>query len=79
MKRNIIFKALIAAIVSTAALQVQAQGIHVNKKNGESIAYPAATFDKVTPEVFSNVQPTKVKGAVANLQYERIADMKDSS
>jgi len=75
MKRNIILKALMAAVFSTAALQVQAQGIYVNKKNGESIAYPAATFDKVTPEVFSNVQPTKVKGAVANLQYERIADM----
>ena len=75
MKRNIILSTLAAALLGTAALPVQAQGIYVNKKNGESIAYPKAILDKVTPEVFSDVQSTKVKGAVATLQYERIADM----
>jgi hypothetical protein len=75
MKQHTILKTLAVAILATATLHLQAQGIYVNKKNGESIPYPAATFDKVTPEVFSNVQPAKVKGAVATLQYERIADM----
>jgi len=75
MKRNIILSTLAAALLGTAALQVQAQGIYVNKKNGESISYPKSILDKVTPVVFSNVQTTKVKGAVATLQYERITDM----
>ena len=64
MKRNIILKTLTAAILGTAALQVQAQGIYVNKKNGESISYPKSILDKVTPEVFSDAQATKVNGVV---------------
>ncbi len=50
MKRNIIFKALALALLCTAALQVQAQGIYVNKKSGESVAYPKTVFDRVTPD-----------------------------
>ena len=75
MKRNIIFKALIAAVFSTAALQVQAQGIYVNKKNGESIPYPAATFDKVTPTSKATASTNTTEGVVATLKCEKIADM----
>ncbi len=49
MKRIIILKALSLAFLCIAALQVQAQGIYVNKKGGESIAYPKAVFDRVSP------------------------------
>lgn len=75
MKRNIILSTLAAALLGTAALPMQAQGIYVNKKNGESISYPKAILDKVTPEVFSDAQATKERGVVTTLQYERIADM----
>ena len=55
---------------------VQAQGIYVNKKNGESIAYPAATFREVAPFKISVSSTTQETGVVATLQYEKIADMK---
>ena len=75
MKRNTILKALMAAVFSTAALQVQAQGIYVNKKNGESIPYPAATFDKVTPTSKATASTNTTEGVVATLKCEKIADM----
>jgi hypothetical protein len=37
------------ALFAFMSLQMSAQGIYVNKKNGEIIAYPKAIFDKVTP------------------------------
>ena len=70
MKRNIILKTLTAAILGTAALQVQAQGIYVNKKNHESIAYPKSILDKVTPKS-KNSSSTESSG----WKWERIADM----
>ena len=71
MKRNIILKALTAAILGTTAMQVQAQGIYVNKKNGESIAYPKSILDQVTPTSSKSSSST-----VSNeWTYERIADM----
>ena len=78
MKRNIILKTLTAAILSAAALQVQAQGIYVNKKGGESVSYPKSVLDHVSPYMLktSTTTTTLEAGAVATLQYERIADMK---
>ena len=78
MKRNIILKTLTAAILSAAALQVQAQGIYVNKKGGESVSYPKSVLDHVSPYMLktSTSTTTLEAGAVATLQYERIADMK---
>ena len=78
MKRNTILKTLTVAILGTAALQVQAQGIYVNKKNGENIAYPKAILDHVSPYMLktSTTTETLETGAVATLQYEKIADMK---
>ena len=70
MKRNIILKTLTVAILGTAALQVQAQGIYVNKKNHESIAYPKSILDKVTPKS-KNSSSTESSG----WKWERIADM----
>lgn len=70
MKRNIILKTLMAAILGTAALQVQAQGIYVNKKNHESIAYPKSILDKVTPT--SNKSSS---AGSSEWTLERIADM----
>lgn len=78
MKQNIILKTLTAAIFSAAALQVQAQGIYVNKKGGESVSYPKSVLDHVSPYMLktSTSTTTLEAGAVANLQYEKIADMK---
>ena len=70
MKRNIILKTLTVAILGTAALQVQAQGIYVNKKNHESIAYPKSILDKVTPKS-KNSSSTES----SEWKCERIADM----
>lgn len=70
MKRNIILKTLTAAILGTAALQVQAQGIYVNKKNHESIAYPKSILDKVTPK---SKQSSSTESS--GWKWERIADM----
>ena len=70
MKRNIILKTLTAAILGTAALQVQAQGIYVNKKNHESIAYPKSVLDKVTPK---SKQSSSTESP--EWKWERIADM----
>ena len=51
MKKNssILRTLAVGVVLVAAALHVQAQGIYVNKKNGESIAYPKAIFDRVTP------------------------------
>ncbi|MCR5157813.1 MAG: hypothetical protein K6D37_01675 [Prevotella sp.] len=49
MKRNNLFRFLMLALFAFMSLQMSAQGIYVNKKNGEIIAYPKAIFDKVTP------------------------------
>jgi len=70
MKRNIILKTLTVAILGTAALQVQAQGIYVNKKNHESIAYPKSVLDKVTPK---SKQSSSTESP--EWKWERIADM----
>lgn len=70
MKRNIILKTLTVAILGTAALQVQAQGIYVNKKNHESIAYPKSILDKVTPK---SKQSSSTESP--EWKWERIADM----
>ena len=70
MKRNIILKTLTAAILGTAALQMQAQGIYVNKKNHESIAYPKSVLDKVTPK---SKQSSSTESP--EWKWERIADM----
>ena len=70
MKRNIILKTLTAAILGTTALQVQAQGIYVNKKNHESIAYPKSILDKVTPK---SKQSSSTESP--EWKWERIADM----
>lgn len=75
MKRNTILKTLTATILGTAALQAQAQGIYVNKKSGESIAYPKAILDKVVPMKSGISVSTYEKGATATLEYEKIADM----
>ena len=61
--------------VQCSMFNVHAQGIYVNKKNGESIAYPAATFREVAPFKISVSSTTQETGAVATLQYEKIADM----
>ena len=76
MKRNIILSTLAAALLGTAALQVQAQGIYVNKKNGESISYPKAILDKVVPMASGTSVTTYETGVTATLKYEKIADMK---
>ena len=78
MKRNNILVALAVAGLAAAAMQVQAQGITVNKKGGESVAYPAAVFDRVTPVKLTTTIPsgTLEEGALATLQYEKLADMK---
>jgi len=78
MKQNIILKTLTAAILSATALQVQAQGIYVNKKGGESVSYPKSVLDHVSPYMLktSTSTTTLETGAVATLQYEKIADMK---
>ncbi len=70
MKRNIILKTLTVAILGTAALQIQAQGIYVNKKNHESIAYPKSVLDKVTPK---SKQSSSTESP--EWKWERIADM----
>ena len=70
MNRNIILKTLTVAILGTAALQVQAQGIYVNKKNHESIAYPKSVLDKVTPK---SKQSSSTESP--EWKWERIADM----
>lgn len=36
------------------AVQAEAQGVYINKKSGESIAYPAAIFDRITPMTQQN-------------------------
>ena len=78
MKRNNILVALAVAGLAAAAMQVQAQGITVNKKGGESVAYPAAVFDRVTPVKLTTTIPSSTlqEGAVATLQYEKLADMR---
>lgn len=73
MKRNIILKTLTVAILGTAALQMQAQGIYVNKKNHESIAYPKSVLDKVTPK---SKQSSSTESP--EWKWERIADMNTS-
>jgi len=75
MKRNIILSTLAAALLGTAALQVQAQGIYVNKKNGESISYPKAILDRVSPVKVTTDTESRIAGATATLKYEKIADM----
>jgi hypothetical protein len=76
MKRNTILRTLAAITLGTAFLQVQAQGIYVNKKNGESISYPKVILDKVSPVKVTSSTETLKEGAVATLQYQKIADMK---
>jgi hypothetical protein len=79
MKRNMILKTLTAVILGTAALQVQAQGIYVNKKGGESKAYPSTILDRVSPYKLTTSPTTtenREKGVTATLQYEKIADMR---
>lgn len=76
MKRNIILKTLAAALLGTVALHLQAQGIYVNKKSGESISYPSAILDRVSPlKVTTTNSDGYVEGATAALKYEKIADM----
>jgi len=78
MKRNTILKTLTAAVLCAAAWQAQAQGIYVNKKGGESIPYPNAVFDHVSPYMKKTSVSTQTyeTGAVATLKYKKIADMK---
>ena len=54
MKLKNLFRLLMVALFATMTLQASAQGIYVNKKNGEIIAYPKAIFDKVTPMTQGN-------------------------
>ncbi len=70
MKRYTILKTLVVATIAAAAMQVQAQGIYVNKKNHEHIAYPNSILDKVTPK-------SKVTSSTesSGWKWERIADM----
>ena len=49
MKRKNLFRLFMVALFATISLQLNAQGIFVNKKNGEIVSYPKAIFDKVTP------------------------------
>jgi len=77
MKRNMILKTLAVALIGTAVLEAGAQGIYVNKKNGESIAYPKAVLDRVVPaKVNTSTTETNGVGVVADLQYEKVANMK---
>lgn len=76
MKRNTFLRTLAAVVLGSAALQIGAQGIYVNKKNGESISYPKAILDRVTPVEKGSSSATYETGAVATLKYEKIADMK---
>ncbi len=72
-----ILKALTVALIGTAVLEAGAQGIYVNKKNGESIAYPKAVLDRVVPaKVNASTTETNGVGVVADLQYEKVANMK---
>lgn len=72
-----ILKALTVALIGTAVLEAGAQGIYVNKKNGESIAYPKAVLDRVVPaKVNTSTTETNGVGVVADLQYEKVANMK---
>lgn len=72
-----ILKALAVALLGTAALEAGAQGIYVNKKNGESIAYPKAVLDRVVPtKVSTGTTVANGVGVVADLQYEKAPDMK---
>ena len=63
-------------MVSGQWAMVQAQGIYVNKKGGESVNYPSTVFDKVTPRYVSTSSSSFETGAVADLKYEQVADMK---
>ena len=76
MKRNTFLRTLAVVVLGTAALQTGAQGIYVNKKNGESISYPKAILDKVTPYARGTSETTYTTGVVATLKYEKVADMK---
>ena len=69
MKRNTILKTLVVATIA-AAMQAQAQGIYVNKKNHEHIAYPNSILDKVTPKL-KITSSTESSG----WKWEKIADM----
>lgn len=72
-----ILKTLAVALIGTAVLEAGAQGIYVNKKNGESIAYPKAMLDRVVPaKVNTSTTETNGVGVVADLQYEKVANMK---
>ena len=72
-----ILKALTVALIGTAVLEAGAQGIYVNKKNGKSIAYPKAVLDRVVPaKVNASTTETNGVGVVADLQYEKVANMK---
>lgn len=72
-----ILKTLAVALIGTAVLEAGAQGIYVNKKNGESIAYPKAVLDRVVPaKVNTSTTETNGVGVVADLQYEKVANMK---
>ena len=76
MRLHSILKTLAVMTVAAAALQAQAQGIYVNKKNGEKVAYPSATFERASTLRVTTSTESYGEGVVATLEYERIADMK---
>ena len=80
MKRNTILKALAVTIVTASAVQLQAQGIYIKKKSGETDIYPARVLDKVTPvKTTTTTESTGgevKKGVVTTLRYEQLPDMK---
>lgn len=76
MKHNIFFTALAVTLLGTAALEAGAQGIYVNKKNGETVSYPKAVFDRVVPTKASKAKETFASGVVTGLKYEKVANMK---
>ena len=75
MKRNIFFKALAVALLGAAAPEAGAQGIYVNKKSGESVAYPKAVLDRVVPTKITSTTTEYAAGVVTELKYEKAANM----
>lgn len=56
MKHHIILRTLAIVFLCIVTMQVQAQGIYVNKKSGESIPYSKTVFDRVTPYKASSTE-----------------------
>lgn len=54
---------------------IQAQGITVKTKDGQTVDYPAENFSHISPYIFSLSSTTYTQGAVATLQYEKTADL----